>query len=82
MQILVQSGSSVEYVHFRPSYQIRGDDDVVETDKNGHSWPYYSYRRGKVSSDTPNDRGFVSTVAVPVSLDMDPMVEDWFNSTD
>lgn len=77
MRVLVQSGSSVDYVHFRPSYPDKGHDSPRDMDANGHTWPNYSYRRGAVSFDAQDCRQFVQTVAVPVNFYTDPLAKSW-----
>ncbi len=73
MQILVKSGSSIEYVHFHPGFVLYNSLSSSQKDANGHLWPHYSYGRAQITLNTSQHQGVISTVAVPVDYRADPL---------
>lgn len=65
MQYMARSGSNVKVFDTSPHYLPMNQPPA---DENGHSWPEYTYTKGRMI----DGRGFERVVAVPLS---DPLEE-------
>jgi hypothetical protein len=65
---LLESGSRIEVLDFGSLFNYRLD---VKTDKNGHTWPNYSYTCGSITVDDQEDEQLRKIVAIPALVAID-----------